>query len=41
MMTENHENQRNKLIKALDFCYDKAINGISGLDSASEMADDY
>jgi hypothetical protein len=40
-MTENHENQPNKLIKALDFCYDKAINGISGLDSASEMADDY
>jgi uncharacterized protein (DUF697 family) len=29
------------IMKTLDFCYDKAINGVSGFDSASEMADSY
>jgi hypothetical protein len=29
------------IIKALDFAYQKAINGVPGLDSAEEMAQDY
>ncbi|MCG8808949.1 EcsC family protein [Tenacibaculum finnmarkense] len=28
-------------MKTLDFCYDKAINGVAGFDSASEMAESY
>lgn len=28
-------------MKTLDYCYDKAINGIPGFDSAQEMAEDY
>lgn len=28
-------------MQALDWAYDKAINGVSGLDSASELADSY
>jgi len=31
----------NKIMKALDWAYDKAINGVPGLDSAQEMAEDY
>lgn len=30
-----------KIMQALDWAYDKAVNGISGLDSAQELADDY
>ena len=29
------------IMKALDYSYDKAINGITGFDSAQEMADSY
>ncbi|WP_239787620.1 EcsC family protein [Tenacibaculum finnmarkense] len=29
------------IMKTLDFCYDKAINGVAGFDSASEMAESY
>ena len=28
-------------MKTLDWAYDKAINGVAGLDSASELAEDY
>lgn len=31
----------NKIMKALNWAYDKAINGVPGFDSASEMAQDY
>lgn len=30
-----------KIMAALDFAYDKAINGVPGLDSASELAESY
>lgn len=30
-----------KIMSALDFAYDKAINGVPGLDSASELAESY
>lgn len=30
-----------KLMRMLDWTYDKAINGLPGMDSASEMAEDY
>lgn len=29
------------IMKAMDWAYDKAVNGVPGLDSASEMASDY
>lgn len=29
------------IMKTLDFCYDKAVNGISGFDSAYDMAENY
>lgn len=29
------------IMRALDFAYDKAVNGVAGLDSASELADSY
>ncbi len=29
------------ILKSLDWAYDKAVNGISGLDSAQDMANDY
>lgn len=32
---------KNKIMKALDWAYDKAINGVPGLDSAQEMAESY
>jgi len=35
------EINENKIMIALDWAYDKAINGVAGLDSASEMANDY
>lgn len=31
----------NKVMQALDWAYDKAVNGTPGLDSAFELADDY
>ena len=31
----------NKMLQALDFAYDKAVNGIPGLDSAIELAENY
>jgi len=30
-----------KIIQALDWSYEKAINGVTGVDSAIEMADGY
>lgn len=30
-----------KIMQALDWAYDKAVNGVPGLDSAQEMAEDY
>lgn len=30
-----------KIMQALDWAYDKAVNGVTGLDSASELAEDY
>lgn len=35
------ELSENKIMKVLDWSYEKAVNGIPGLDSASEMAEDY
>ena len=29
------------IMKTLDFAYEKALNGVAGLDSAQEMADNY
>lgn len=31
----------NKIMQVLDWAYDKSINGVAGLDSASELATDY
>jgi len=31
----------NKIMQALDWAYDKAVNGVPGLDSAQELANDY
>lgn len=31
----------NKIMQALNWTYDKAINGVAGLDSAEDMANDY
>ena len=35
------ELSESKVMQALDWAYDKAINGIAGLDSASELAESY
>ena len=32
---------KQKIMAALDFAYEKAINGVAGLDSASELAESY
>lgn len=32
---------RGMIMKTLDFCYEKAINGVSGMDSASELGCSY
>lgn len=37
----SNELSESKIMQALDWAYDKAINGVSGLDSASELADSY
>lgn len=37
----SNELSESKIMRALDWAYDKAINGVSGLDSASELADSY
>ncbi|MDD5272717.1 MAG: hypothetical protein PHU14_08370 [Methylovulum sp.] len=36
-----HELKESAIMQILDWTYDKAINGIPGLDSAEEMAEDY
>lgn len=36
-----NELTESKIMQALDWAYDKAVNGIPGLDSAQEMAQDY
>lgn len=35
------ELSESKIMQALDWAYDKAINGVAGLDSASELAESY
>lgn len=35
------EINQNIIMQALDWAYDKAVNGVPGLDSAQEMAEDY
>jgi len=37
----SEEITENKMHQALEFAYDKAINGVAGLDSASELAESY
>ncbi|WP_252180286.1 EcsC family protein [Endozoicomonas sp. 4G] len=37
----SNEISESKIMKALDWTYDKAVNGVPGLDSAQEMAADY
>lgn len=39
----NENNQQNKMLEVLDYCYEKVVNGVSefGLDSADELAKDY
>lgn len=37
----SNELTESKIMQALDWAYDKAINGVTGLDSASELAADY
>ncbi|MCL5247723.1 EcsC family protein [Cellulophaga sp. 20_2_10] len=39
--TKPKELNQGMIIKALDYAYDKAINGIPGFDSAQEMAENY
>ena len=43
MKEENEPKEMNQgvIMKALDYAYDKAINGIPGFDSAQEMAESY
>lgn len=36
-----NELTESKIMQALDWAYDKAVNGVPGLDSAKELADDY
>lgn len=42
-MSKTSENvlSESKIMQALDWAYDKAVNGVPGLDSASELAEDY
>jgi hypothetical protein len=37
--SEERKGKQSMLIKALDYAYDKAVNGIPGFDSAEEMAE--
>ena len=32
---------QNTIIKALDYCYDRAVSGVPGLDTAQELAESY
>jgi hypothetical protein len=36
-----HELSESKIMQALNWAYEKAVNGVPGLDSAIELADDY
>lgn len=40
-MKEERTLTQSTIMKAMDWAYDKAVNGVSGLDSAEEMAFDY
>jgi hypothetical protein len=40
-MNEKYELTETTITKALDFAYDKAVNGVKGLDSAQELAQSY
>ncbi len=40
-MSGKKEIDQGFLMKALDFAYEKAVNGVTGFDSASEMAQNY
>ena len=37
----SEELSQNKIMQALDWAYEKAVNGVPGLDSASELAESY
>ena len=37
----SEEITESKMQQALDFAYDKAVNGVAGLDSAIELAESY
>ena len=37
----SEEVSESKMMQAMDWAYDKAVNGVPGLDSASELAEDY
>lgn len=37
----NKDAESNKMLKVLDWCYEKALNGVPGFDSAEDMANDY
>lgn len=41
LQTKPKELNQGMIMKALDYAYDKAINGIPGFDSAQEMAENY
>ncbi|PCJ11890.1 MAG: EcsC family protein, partial [Candidatus Neomarinimicrobiota bacterium] len=32
---------QSKIMEALDWTYDKAVNGVTGLDTAQDMAEEY
>jgi len=38
---KNEINTQNKMLKVLDWSYDKALNGLPGTDSATELAESY
>ena len=37
----NRELSEGKMVPVLDWAYDKAVNGVAGLDSAGELAEGY
>ena len=37
----NRESSAGKMVPVLDWAYDKAVNGVAGLDSAEELAESY
>ena len=37
----NRELSEGKMVPVLDWAYNKAVNGVAGLDSAEELAESY